>query len=143
MAIALEHCYAAGMVAGEEPSISILIVEDSDDTREMYAEFFISQGFAVHTAKDGLEALALAKEWRPSVVLLDVALPKLDGLSVLRKIRADKKLADTPVLTISAFTDAEYSEGAEQSGATRVLSKPCLPDEVLAAVREVVAKRKK
>jgi CheY-like chemotaxis protein len=131
------------MVAGNKPSISILIVEDVDDTREMYAEFFISQGFEVHTANDGIEALALAKEKRPTVVLLDVALPKLDGLSVLRKIRADKKLADTPVLTISAFTGSEYNEGAEQSGANRVLSKPCLPDEVLKAVREVVGKRKK
>lgn len=143
MAIGEQRCYRAGMIAGEEPPISILIVEDADDTREMYAEFFISQGFEVHTAKDGLEALALAKERRPSLVLLDVALPKLDGLSVLRKMRADKKLADTPVLTISAFSGSEYSKGAEQSGATRVLSKPCLPDEVLKVIREVMGKRKK
>src|SRR5437879_6572178 len=84
VAIGEQRCYRAGMIAGEEPPISILIVEDADDTREMYAEFFISQGFEVHTAKDGLEALALAKERRPSLVLLDVALPKLDGLSAFR-----------------------------------------------------------
>jgi DNA-binding response OmpR family regulator len=119
----------------------VLIVEDFADSREMYIEFLQSQGFDVSGAEDGVEALRAIERATPDVVVLDVALPKLDGLSVLRKLRADQRWAALPVLTLSASLGADYHQLAMAAGATEALEKPCLPEELLAAVRKALHAR--
>jgi CheY-like chemotaxis protein len=116
----------------------ILIVEDFADSRDMYIEFLEAQGFEVAGAADGLAALQSIEHARPDVVVLDVALPKLDGLSVLRRLRADPRYATLPVLTLSASLGADYQRTAMAAGATAALEKPCLPEELLQAVREAL-----
>jgi len=117
----------------------ILIVEDFADSRDMYIEFLEAQGFEVVGAEDGLAALKSIEKVRPDIVVLDVALPKLDGLSVLRRLRADPRYAKLPVLTLSASLGADYQKMAMEAGATVALEKPCLPDELLEAVRKVLS----
>ena len=119
----------------------VLIVEDFADSRDMYMEFLQAQGFEVTGAEDGLAALRAIESATPDVVVLDVALPKLDGLSVLRKLRADARYAGLPVLTLSASLGADYQKAAMAAGATAALEKPCLPEELLAAVRKVLKER--
>jgi two-component system, cell cycle response regulator DivK len=116
----------------------ILIVEDFADSRDMYVEFLQTQGFLVAAAEDGIAALRSLEASTPDLVVLDVALPKLDGLSVLRKLRIDPRFADLPVLTLSASLGAEYQRIAMAAGATAALEKPCLPEELLAAVRKAL-----
>ena len=116
----------------------ILIVEDFADSREMYVEFLSANGFEVSSAEDGLQALHSIKESSPDVVVLDIALPKLDGLSVLRQLRADSRYASLPVLTLSASLGVDYQRLAMAAGATEALEKPCLPDELLAAVEKAL-----
>lgn len=116
----------------------ILIVEDFTDSREMYMEFLATHGFDVTGAADGVEALQSIEASPPDVVVLDVALPKLDGLSVLRRLRADPRFAGLPVLTLSASVGADYPKLAMAAGATAALEKPCLPEELLEAVREAL-----
>jgi len=118
--------------------IRILVVEDYLDTREMYVEFLALNGYDVIAAEDGLEALRIAQALRPDVVVLDIALPRMDGFSVLRRMRADPKLREVPVLTLSASVEEDYEDSALKAGATKALRKPCLPDELLAAIRVVV-----
>jgi CheY-like chemotaxis protein len=123
-----------------EPSRAqrILIVEDFADSRDMYMEFLGANGYEVTGAEDGIEALRLADASAPDLVVLDVALPKMDGFSVLRRLRADPRFAHTPILTLSASVANDYQGQAFEAGATLALEKPCLPHELLAAVQKAL-----
>ena len=116
----------------------VLIVEDFADSRDMYVEFLAANGFEVSAAEDGLQALHSIERSQPDLVVLDVALPKLDGLSVLRQLRADARYASLPVLTLSASLGVDYQRIAMSAGATEALEKPCLPEELLAAVQKAL-----
>jgi two-component system chemotaxis response regulator CheY len=116
----------------------VLIVEDFADSRDMYVEFLTANGFDVSAAEDGLAALESIQGSQPDLVVLDVALPKLDGLSVLRRLRADLRYVSLPVLTLSASLGADYQRIALAAGATEALEKPCLPEELLAAVQKAL-----
>src|SRR2546426_548921 len=118
----------------------ILIVEDFADSRDMYVEFLQAQGFQVAAAEDGIAALRSIEAAIPDLVVLDVALPKLDGLSVLRRLRADPRFASLPVLTLSASLGADYQRIAMEAGATAALEKPCLPEELLTAVQQALGR---
>src|SRR2546421_10334175 len=119
----------------------ILIVEDFVDSREMYVEFLQAQGFRVAAAEDGIDALRSIESAIPDLVVLDVALPKLDGLSVLRRLRSDPRFASLPVLTLSASLGADYQRIAVAAGANAPLEEPCLPEELLAAVQKALDER--
>ena len=114
--------------------VRVLVVEDFADSRDMYVEFLAANGFDVSGAEDGLAALRSIEGSTPDVVVLDIALPKLDGLSVLRQLRADQRYVYLPVLTLSASGGVDYHRIAMAAGATEALEKPCLPEELLAAV---------
>jgi CheY-like chemotaxis protein len=118
--------------------IRILIVEDYADTRDLYVEFLSMQGHEVVAAEDGLQALHVARTVMPELIVLDINLPKLDGLSVLRRLRAEPRLDPIPVLTLSAAIGREYEEEALEAGAVRALHKPLLPDELHDAILEVI-----
>jgi DNA-binding response OmpR family regulator len=120
----------------------ILIVEDFTDSREMYIEFLAAQGFEVSGAEDGLAALRALDAKPFDAVVLDIALPKLDGLSVLRRLRADPRFQGLPVLTLSASLGADYHRIALAAGATAALEKPCLPEELLSAVNKALQQRR-
>jgi two-component system cell cycle response regulator DivK len=121
--------------------IRVLVVEDYEDAREMYVEFLKADGFEVHAAADGLAGLEMVRTLRPDVLVLDFALPKLDGFSVLREIRSDPHISGTPVLTLSASAGKDYADRAMRTGATAVLTKPCLPDDLARAIRVAHEKR--
>ena len=116
----------------------ILIVEDFADSREMYMEFLAAQGFEVSGVEDGIAALRAIESTPFDAVVLDIALPKLDGLSVLRRLRADGRFKDLPVLTLSASVGAEYPRIALAAGANVALEKPCLPEELLEALQNAL-----
>ena|SRR5689334_794411 len=124
-----------------KPAGRILIVEDFADSREMYMEFLAAQGFEVSGAEDGIAALRAIESGPFDAVVLDIALPKLDGLSVLKRLRADPRFKAMPVLTLSASVGAEYPRIALAAGANAALEKPCLPEELLAAVKDALRQR--
>jgi len=126
------------MAADPSRPIRVLIVEDTADSRDMYMEFLGSNGYQVTGAEDGLQALRVADATVPDLVVLDVALPKLDGFTVLRRLRKDPRFARTPILTLSASVANDYRDQAMRAGATDALEKPCLPDELLEAVRKAL-----
>jgi two-component system, cell cycle response regulator DivK len=122
------------------PSRRLLVIEDFADARDLYCELLSGQGFEVHAAGDGLAGLDLARIVRPHLILLDLALPRLDGFGVLSAIRhdVDAELASTPVLVISAHADQSSSKRAFELGANAVLGKPSLPDELLNSVNSLL-----
>lgn len=119
----------------------ILIVEDEEATRETWADFFESAGYAVAQAGDGQVALEMARSERPSIILLDLRLPGLDGYQVCRRLKADPTTAQIPIIMITAFLTASSDtvRGIEY-GADDYLNKP-VDLEVLAARVKMILRR--
>jgi len=116
-------------------STRILIVEDSDDVRESYARWFEAADFEVVEARDGKEAQAKSQARVPDVVLLDISLPDTDGYALAERWSHDPRMQGVPVVVISGRTGDDHERKSFQSGALIALTKPCLPDMILAAVR--------
>jgi two-component system cell cycle response regulator DivK len=129
-----------GRVPGAADRPRILIVDDFDDARELYCELFAGQGFEVHSAGDGITALELAKSLLPDVILLDIALPRLDGLSVLSAVRSHPPLSATRVVMLTAHTADHIKTRAISLGASGIIIKPCLPEDLLGAVHALLSK---
>lgn len=115
----------------------VLIVDDSPDNREGYAEYLRFHGFRIQEAGTGEEALAKARRAHPDVVLLDLRLPDLDGIEVTRRLRASWR-RQTPIIALSACVFGSDVASALAGGCTAFLGKPCLPNEVLAEIRRLL-----
>jgi CheY-like chemotaxis protein len=114
---------------------SVLIVEDDEDTRVILAQLLEHHGWEPHVASDGFEALESLRHCRPSVIVLDLALPRMDGFAFRRAQRqlADERLAAVPVVVLSARHDAPLYKRSLH--ASEVLTKPFEADALVRAVR--------
>jgi CheY-like chemotaxis protein len=120
----------------QQQNATVLIVEDVADTREMYAEYLRHCGFGVLTATTGSEALEAARERPPDLILMDAAMPGLDGWAATKLLKNDPVTRDVPVLILTAHVFAEHRSRAQEVGADGFIAKPCMPDEL---AREVAA----
>ena len=102
----------------------ILIAEDSADSREVMQLLLEQRGYQVVAADDGLHALEVAVSSRPNLVLLDLELPKLDGLSVTRNLRLDPKFKDVPIIILSGHDPSRFRQDALDAGCDDYLLKP-------------------
>jgi two-component system, cell cycle response regulator DivK len=114
--------------------VRVLIVDDFEDAREMYVEFLALNGYDVIAAADGLEAIRVAETVVPDVIVLDINLPRLNGFSVLRKLKADSRTRSIRVITLSASAGLAYREESGAAGAAMAMEKPCTPEELLSAI---------
>ena len=114
---------------------TILVVEDEPQIAELVRDYLEHAGFAVLSASDGAGALALHRARRPDAVVLDLGLPGIDGLDVLRSIRHD---AATPVLILTARSDETDRVTGLELGADDYVVKPFSPKELVARVRAVL-----
>jgi DNA-binding response OmpR family regulator len=112
---------------------TILICEDDENLRQLI-RVVIGDGYRVVEAGDGYEALALAREHRPDLVILDLMMPRLSGIDVLRQLRED--LDETHIVVMSAWPKADAA--AMNAGADGFVSKPFEPDELTAILTEVL-----
>lgn len=119
----------------------VLIVDDSPDARAMYGAFLRFSGFRVVTANNGVEALAAAHAEWPAIIVMDLAMPQMDGWEAIRHLRADPMTADIPIVALSAYAFGEAPLRAREAGADLCLSKPCLPTQVARVVRAMVSSR--
>jgi len=101
----------------------VLIAEDDRDTREVIAFYLSSLGYESVTAASGQAALDLAQQHRPDLLLTDIQMPEIDGLELIRRLRADEELSTLPILAVTAF-GAEMSQQALAVGADACLAKP-------------------
>jgi len=116
----------------------VLIADDVKDTRDLYAEFFGSRGLHTVTARDGEEAVALAISFRPDVIVMDLKMPRLDGVAATRRLKQDPRTRGIPIIMLTGYADKAIDKGALEAGAAGFLTKPCLPDDLDAAVRRVL-----
>jgi DNA-binding response OmpR family regulator len=105
---------------------TILVVDDDPDARRIYAEFLRSKSWTVFTASDGRSGLDKINDLAPDTVVLDLAMPRVDGWTVLKQLRESSWTARVPVIVVTALTDAR--DTAFHYGCDAYLSKPCLPD---------------
>ena len=116
----------------------ILVVEDYDDAREMYVEYLSFTGFRVESATNGLEAIEMTQRLRPDLVLMDLALPKLDGWEATRRLKSDPATARIPVIALTGHALAGHAERAREAGCDSFITKPCVPDELVAEISRVL-----
>src|SRR6266566_5880538 len=113
---------------------TILIIEDYSDTRELLSGMLRYKGFHVIEAEDGVEGLLKASANYPDLIILDLALPEMDGVEAARRIHAQPKLAHTPIFVISAFVTKEVEKDVRAAGCVEVFPKPFDVDELLAKI---------
>jgi two-component system cell cycle response regulator DivK len=116
----------------------VLVVDDYQDAREMYAEYLSFSGFRVVEASTGTEAVEKALELRPDVILMDLSLPGMDGWAATRQLKNDDRTKFIPVVALTGHALAGASEGARLAGCDAFVTKPCLPDELVVEVRRML-----
>ena len=116
----------------------IIIVEDEPDTAEMFAEMMRLSGYHVLKSYGGTPAIALISQEIPDVVVLDVMMPDLSGLEVLRHLRRDPRLEKIPVIAVSAKSLPSDVKNGLDAGANKYLTKPVAFQDLNAAVRDVI-----
>ena len=107
-------------------SISVLVVDDDRDARAMYGMYLRHVGCRVRTARDGQVAISKANDSPPDVIVMDLAMPRLDGWTASRWLKASPATAHIPIIALSAASDAR--EKARAAGCDGFLAKPCQPD---------------
>ena len=128
------------MTTPKPDPVSVLLVEDTDDEREMYAESLRLVGYRTLQARNADDALRLAIELLPAVIVTDVVLPgSVDGFTLTRLLKEDARTQDIPVVILTGRVFEADRANAAQVGCDLFLSKPCLPDELTAAVRRLTA----
>jgi DNA-binding response OmpR family regulator len=115
----------------------ILLWDDHQDTRNMYAEALTFDGYRVMTAANASDALALAKAYRPALLVIAVQVPSKIGAMTMRLLRADHDFTG-PILALTAHAFEAEREEISGDGFDAVLSKPCLPDTLVAAVTKAL-----
>jgi PAS domain S-box-containing protein len=104
--------------------LRIMLVEDNDFNRDTIESFLISEGAQVSSAIDGENALEMVETLRPDLILMDIQMPRLDGLSAIRRIRSMPKVKETPIVALTALALPGDAEKCLQAGADDYLSKP-------------------
>jgi CheY-like chemotaxis protein len=116
----------------------ILLIENDEGTRHVYTTFLRYHGYEVLEAPTGLDGLDLARTAAPDLIITNVAMPGVDGLSVTYALKADAATRGTPIIVCSAFDRENGGNAAELAGCDSYLEKPCDPSRVLAEVQRFV-----
>jgi two-component system cell cycle response regulator DivK len=119
----------------------VLVVEDYQDAREMYAAYLSFSGFRVAEATNGVEAIEKTIELMPDIILMDLALPRMDGWEATRRLKLDERTRHIPIVALTGHALAGHAEGARQAGCDSFVTKPCLPDALVAEIQRMLAAR--
>ncbi len=121
----------------------VLVVEDYQDAREMYSEYLRFSGFDVVEASNGFEAIEKATEQMPDIILMDLALPRMDGWEATRRLKADERTKGIPIVALTGHALAGHADSAQKAGCDSFVTKPCLPDALVAEIQRMLGVRKK
>jgi two-component system, cell cycle response regulator DivK len=124
--------------AAVKAQASILVIEDYCDTRELLSGMLRYKGFHVIEAEDGLEGLLKASANCPDLIILDLALPEMDGVEAARRIHEQPKLSRTPIFVVSAFVTKEVEKDVRAAGCVEIFPKPFDVDQLLAKINSTL-----
>jgi two-component system cell cycle response regulator DivK len=119
---------------------TIMVVEDFEDNRFMMRRLLEMSGYQVLEAVNGEEAVEIAKRERPSLILMDLSLPLLDGLAATRRIRQEAELRDVPIVAVSAHDTADFHADALAAGCNDYVTKPIDFDQLEALLGKLLTK---
>ena len=117
---------------------TILVVDDFDDTRLLLRTWLEKRGFRVVEAVNGLDAVARAESDSPDLIIMDVQMPQLDGLSATRRIRKVKELDTVPIVAVSAYGADQFRQQALEAGCDEYVSTPFEPAALEGIIRSLV-----
>jgi len=116
----------------------ILLVEDNEMNRDMLSRRLVRNGFEVVMAADGGEGVAMAASEQPDLILMDMSLPVMDGWEATRRLKADPRTRHIPVVALTGHALAGHAEGAREAGCDAFVTKPCLPDALVAEIQRLL-----
>jgi CheY-like chemotaxis protein len=116
----------------------VLLVEDDRDTREMYEIGLEMAGLRLAAVGTAREAMSAAVQLAPRVIVTDLTLPDMDGVELCRELANDQRTRAIPILALTGRSQAEQLARTTAAGARRVIIKPCPPDELALAIRELI-----
>ncbi len=126
--------------AGHRRQPAIVVVDDDRDTRELYRAFFDLSGFRTAEAATGSQAVLMARQLLPDILLTDLVLPDVDGLSVCRLLKGDPKTSGIRVLLVTGYAFDGLDRRATDAGIERALIKPCLPQAILREAQRALSR---
>jgi two-component system, cell cycle response regulator DivK len=121
----------------------VLIVDDIADVRDLYTEYFWAAGCRVVTAHDGEAGITAARYYEPDVIVMDLSMPRLDGITAIKRLKSDARTGDVPVILLTGYPFRAIEEGALEAGADVFLTKPCLPEDLKTHVQRLLRKRRR
>jgi len=127
--------------ASEATPPLVLIVDDSPDARALFGEYLEYVGFRVETAADGVQAIASAHAEWPALIIMDLAMPEMDGWEAIRRLKTDPLTSEIPIVALSAYAFGEEPQRAREAGADLCLTKPCLPSQLARVVRAMLIRQ--
>ena len=114
----------------------ILVIEDTEDNRQIIRDLLSSVGYELIEATDGVSGVALAQKERPDLILMDIQLPEIDGYEATRRIRAIPELAKVPIIAVTSYALSGDEAKTREAGCDGYVAKPFSPRQLLAKVRE-------
>jgi CheY-like chemotaxis protein len=114
------------VATGVQPrSLRVLVVDDQPTNTMVLASLLSKRGYETCAVNDSRQVLRTVREFEPEMILLDIAMPYMDGYEVARRIRRDPGLKDVPIIAVTTFCHAEHNRRAEAAGIEYQLRKPC------------------
>jgi two-component system, cell cycle response regulator DivK len=129
------------MAASNDRSPKVLIVEDNEDNRIVYSTMLRHFGFDVDEAENGAEGILKARTNHPDLILMDIAIPLVDGWEAVERLKKDPATATIPIVALTAHAMPADRERAMEVGCDGYLAKPCEPRAVVEEVKRILATR--
>jgi two-component system cell cycle response regulator DivK len=126
-------------VHNKEEIATVLLVEDTEDNRQMMRRLLEMSGYRVVEAINGVEAVQVANQIRPQIILMDLSLPFIDGLAATRRIRSLPGLSKVPIVAVSAHDTADFHNEALDAGCNAYITKPINYPELEDLVNRLLA----
>jgi len=126
------------MQVGGRMAKKVLIVEDNELNMKLFHDLLDAEGYETLQTREGLEALSLAREQRPDLILMDIQLPEISGLEVTKWLKEDDELASIPVVAVTAFAMKGDEERIRQGGCEAYISKPISVSGFLDTIRRLL-----
>ncbi len=121
----------------------ILLVEDDQALIDIYSITFSHENFIVDVARDGQECLQRVKNIKPDIILLDIIMPKINGLQALEKLKTDTETKDIPVIMLSNIAESDQEKHSLELGAEKYIIKShYLPMEIVPIIKEALLKKR-
>ena len=116
----------------------LLLVEDFEELYELYSDFLAGAGYAVEGSDNGVDAVAVARRRLPSLILMDLGLPRMNGWEAIRRLKSEEQTRHIPIIALTGHVQRRFADRAREAGADVVLLKPCPLNQLLGEIERLL-----